>query len=494
MEYGTLLLFAQEANLAEAPDFLTRVALEFKQLLTVWGDPKYWPLMVLFFLEFAIWGAWIVVLGNYLNAKGFSRPIIGRIYGTMPLGAIFSPLIVATVADKYFNTEIVIGASHLIGAVLLVVMAQMKRPATFFWVTLLYALVYSPTLSLVNAVAFTHLPNQNTFPYIRVFGTVGWIAAGLSLKLLLKPDRPVDNKPLLLAGGLSLVLGIYTLLQVPETVPQVDPDAGMLPMVKALSIMADPGAAIFFGVTLIVSMAMGIYFAFAALFIEQQSGVRSQNVGPIMTLGQAVEVFFMLALPLVINDLGIQAVLLLGVAAWSLRFGFFSVAGRGKYFPLVLLGVALHGLCFDFFFAAGFIHVENLADESIRASGQALYGVVVYGLGMYLGTELAGWLNQRYTTEVAPAVAGEPPVRTTDWRKFWLIPFVAVTLAMLAFIASMYLVPEPAQPEIDPDAEPAAVVEGEVESDVIAVEPAPAETEVDVEPAEAAPAEGDETP
>ena len=126
--------------------------------------------------------------------------------------------------------------------------------------------------------------------------------------------------------------------------------------------------------------------------------------------------------------------------------------------------MALHGLCFDFFFAAGFIHVAKLAEEGIGASAQALFGVVVYGLGMYLGTEGAGWLNQRFTREEAPALEGEPPHRVTDWRKFWLIPCIAVTVALVAFLASLVLVPEPAQPEMEP--EPAAAAAEEIPAEL----------------------------
>ncbi|QDV33553.1 MFS transporter [Tautonia plasticadhaerens] len=419
------------------------------------------PFSILHFLEFAIWGAWYVVLGNYLNAKGFSRPAIGRIYGTMALGAIISPMILGTVADKYLNTEDVIGGSHLIGGVLLLVMSRMNRPSTFFAAALGYALVFSPTLSLVNAIVFEHIDNANNFPYIRVFGTIGWILAGLSLKLLLKPDRPVDNKPILLAAALSFVLGIFA-FTLPDTPPK-STGVGAFPALEALGMLAEPTTAVFFAVTLVISMAMGLYFAFGALFIEQRGGVRSENVGPIMTIGQAVEIGFMLSLPWFIRELGMPVVLAVGVTAWALRFAFFTTASTGRYFPLILAGVALHGLCFDFYFAAGFIHVENLADESIRNSSQALFAVVVYGLGMYLGTEGSGWLNQKFTREEAPATAGQPPVRTTDWRTFWLLPTIAVTISLLAFLASLVLVPEAAQPEMEPEAEAAAAAAAELE-------------------------------
>ncbi|RUL84901.1 MFS transporter [Tautonia sociabilis] len=457
MGYDSFLLLAQQADAAAGLSL-----------------SNFIPFSILHFLEFAIWGAWYVVLGNYLNALGFSRPSIGRIYGTMAIGAIISPMILGTVADKYLNTEVVIGLSHLTGGILLIVMSQMRKPGAFFAAALAYALVYSPTLTLVNSIYFEHA-NADYFPYVRVFGTIGWILAGLSLKLLLKPDRPVDNTPLLLAATLSFILGVFAFL-LPDTPPKAT-EAGALPFLQAIGMLAEPSSAVFFGVTLVIAMAMGIYFAFAALFIEQRAGVKSQNVGPIMTIGQAVEIFFMLSLPWFIREVGMPVVLTVGVTAWALRFAFFTAASTGKYFPLVLAGVALHGLCFDFYFAAGFIHVEKLSDPSIRASAQALFGVVVYGLGMYLGTEGGGWLNQYFTREkpasvedvVGAALVDDPSVtRTTDWRSFWLIPCIAVSISLAAFLASLVLIPQPGPDEAAP------AVAGDDGGATVEEDPAPA--------------------
>lgn len=437
-----LLLFAQETPDASG---------------IPWGI--YVPFAVLHFLEFAIWGSWYVILGNYLNALGFSRSVIGRIYGTMPLGAIISPMILGTIADKYLNTEIVLAISHLAGAVLLFLLSRVRRPGLFFVVALLYALVYSPTLSLVNSIVFANfadagIPSEN-FAYIRVFGTIGWIAAGLSLKLLLKPNQPVDNKPILLAAGLSAALGAFSFL-LPATPPAAE--ASALPFVKALSLIGDPAFAIFFGVTLVIAMGMAFYFAFTGIFLEQKVKVNSENIGPVLAIGQFVEIFFMVSLPWFIATVGVPTVLVVGVTAWALRFGFFSTG----VLPLVIAGVALHGLCFDFFFATGFIYMEQETGATIRASAQSLYGVIVYGLGMYLGTEASGWLNQRLTREEAPATEGTPPIRTTNWSRFWLIPSIVVAISLAALIGSLLMAPEPTVPD---DEAAAAAAELPVEAE-----------------------------
>src|SRR6056297_1605174 len=185
---------------------------------------EHWRFCLLHFLEFAIWGAWFVVLGNLLNARGFARKGIGRIYGTMPIGSMISPLIIGPLADKVFNTEILIGVSHLIGGVLLFMMARARNARPFYWLAFLYALAFAPTLGLVNSIVFSHDQDifngaaGEGFPWIRVFGTLGWIAAGLSHALILKKDEPVNEKPLLLACGLSLILGVFA-FSLPATPP-----------------------------------------------------------------------------------------------------------------------------------------------------------------------------------------------------------------------------------------------------------------------------------
>jgi nucleoside transporter len=383
------------------------------------------PLSVMMFLEFAIWGAWIVVLGNYLNTLGFNRKQIARVYTTMPIGAIIAPMLIGTIADRYFAAQHVMAVSHLAGGVLLLCMARVRTPVSFFWVALAYALVYSPTLSLVNAVAFRNVA-QGEFPELRVMGTIGWIVAGMSLRLLIKPGQPVNNRPLLLAAVLSFILGGFS-FTLPDTPPQA---TGEIPFLQAIGMFRDTSAAIFFVGSLVIAMAMAVYFAFAALYLEQGIKVKPENVGPVMTLGQWVEIFFLISLSWFIRELGMKWVLVIGMAAWSLRFAIFAAQPP---FALIALGIALHGICFDFFFAAGFIHTDALAPPDIKASAQSLYGVLVYGLGMWLGTEGAGWLNHSFTRETVHPATGQV-TRETDWRKFWLIPFIAVTIALVVFL------------------------------------------------------------
>ena len=462
MDLPIFTLFGQ-ADAAAAPLDLLASAQDFVSFATM-----HWRFCLLHFLEFAVWGAWFVVLGNMLNARGFSRSEIGRIYSTMPIGSMIAPLFMAVLADKYFNTEVLIAVSHLIGGVLLFMMARTSRAWPFFWIALFYAVLFSPTLSLVNSIVFAHYADifggkaEAGFPWIRVFGTLGWIAAGLSHTLILKKGEPVSARPMVLAGVLSLILGGFA-FTLPATAP-----AGAAANGEVAAAAAEDGATevaaaeqeadeatdkaaaeapaagqsivtgsiemlknnpVFFGVTFIAAMAMGLYFAFAALFVEK-SGISGRTVGPVMTIGQWIEIFFMLSLPwfLGADNKNMNFVLMAGISAWAARFLFFAI---GRPLALILFGVAIHGICFDFFFAAGFINANSIAPVGLTATAQQLYGFLVYGLGMFLGSLGAGWLNEAFTSHTTDEEGND--VATTRWSLFWLVPAVIVGASAALF-------------------------------------------------------------
>ena len=462
MDLPIFTLFGQ-ADAAAAPLDLLASAQDFVSFATM-----HWRFCLLHFLEFAVWGAWFVVLGNMLNARGFSRSEIGRIYSTMPIGSMIAPLFMAVLADKYFNTEVLIAVSHLIGGVLLFMMARTSRAWPFFWIALFYAVLFSPTLSLVNSIVFAHDADifggkaEAGFPWIRVFGTLGWIAAGLSHTLILKKGEPVSARPMVLAGVLSLILGGFA-FTLPATAP-----AGAAANGEVAAAAAEDGATevaaaeqeadeatdeaaaeapaagqsivtgsiemlknnpVFFGVTFIAAMAMGLYFAFAAFFVEK-SGISGRTVGPVMTIGQWIEIFFMLSLPwfLGADNKNMNFVLMAGISAWAARFLFFAI---GRPLALILFGVAIHGICFDFFFAAGFINANSIAPVGLTATAQQLYGFLVYGLGMFLGSLGAGWLNEAFTSHTTDEEGND--VATTRWSLFWLVPAVIVGASAALF-------------------------------------------------------------
>lgn len=242
-----------------------------------------------------------------------------------------------------------------------------------------------------------------------------------------RPGEPVNNRPLLLASGLSVCLGLFSLV-LPNTEPKGQ--GTLFPFLDALELLNRPSFAIFIGISLLITLALAFYFSFTSLYLEQGVRVRPDNVGPLMTIGQWMEIIFLLALPWFLGEFGMRNVLIMGMAAWALRYAFFAL---GRPFPLILLALALHGICFDFFFVAGFIHVDKTAPAAIHTSAQALYIFLIYGLGSFLGNEAAGWVNQWCTTEVLDPQT-QQKVRVTNWRRFWLIPCAGAVVSLILFV------------------------------------------------------------
>jgi nucleoside transporter len=396
-------------------------------------------LSVMMFLQFAIWGAWFVVFTSYLGTLGFSGTQAGLLFGNMALGAIISPMIVGMIADRFFASERLMAILHFAGAGLLFWMAQIKDPsqfAAFYVASLAYALVYNPTLALSNSITFTHVPDATRdFPGIRVLGTIGWIVANVFVG---KALNALTNQPLLLAAGLSALLGVWSLI-LPHTPPSGkagDP----LPFTKAFALFKNFSFAVFFTVSGIITIVLAFYYSFTGPFLldetklaqipsamswyfvstDAESGKSVLDVASTMVIGQYVEIGFLVLLPLFLHRMGMKWVLAVGMAAWGIRYALFAV---GDPFWLLLLGVALHGVCFDFFFAAGFIHVDNTAPKDIRGSGQALFALLTYGVGMWLGSMLSGVLKDAFSSD-----------GHVNWSAFWIVPSVGVLVSLMVFV------------------------------------------------------------
>jgi nucleoside transporter len=386
-------------------------------------------LSVMMFLQFAIWGAWFVVFYPYLKGKGFSDEQASQLIGNMALGAIFSTIFAGYIADRFFANERMMAVLHLVGAALLYWMAQIEGPEQYwmlFFVSLAYALLYNPTLALSNSIAFSHVPNATRdFPGIRVLGTLGWIAVGFLIDMLPRggaATAAATNAPLLLAAGLSVLLGVYSFF-LPHTPPAAK--AGdAIPILKALALFKDFSFAVFFVVSFVITTVLAFYYTVTADYLQHAIDVK--DIGSTMAIGQIAELILLPLLPIFLYRFGMKWVLAMGMLAWGVRYALFAVGGpTGFPFALVILGVALHGVCFDFFFAAGFIHVDNEAPRDIRASGQALFSFLTYGLGMWLGALLCGKVKAYYTSTADQSV---------NWSWFWLVPSLGVLLSLTIFV------------------------------------------------------------
>ena len=334
-------------------------------------------LSVMMFMEFAIWGGWSVFLSNHLksiSAAEFTDDKIGGIYGTMALGTIIAPLFVGQIADRFFASEKLMALLHLAGAGLLYWMGTITDSDTFYYVALVYALVYSPTLALTNSIAFAHIPDGNRdFAGLRVMGTIGWIVTNLLVSGLLWINTGLDwqvlANPFPLAALLSFGLGVFS-LTLPHT-PPPGKAGDPLPFLKAIGLFKDFSFAVFFGVSFVIAIVQAFYFAFFGLFLETGPHVARENVSWLTTIGQCVEMVLLPFLPLFLYRWGMKWVLIVGMLSWAARYFLFSAYAHFELdalFFLVVLGIALHGPCFDFFFAAGFIHVDNKAPADIRGS------------------------------------------------------------------------------------------------------------------------------
>jgi nucleoside transporter len=380
-------------------------------------DPQTRVLLsTMMFLQFAVWGSWFVVLGPYLVKLGFTGAQIGDIYGTMALGAILSTMLVGQLADRCFDSEKLMGVCHLVGAGLLYAMSQITDPGPFYWVALAYALVYNPTLALSNSISFANIPDATRdFPSLRVLGTIGWIAANLAVDFALPAGAAETNMPLIMAAGCSAVLGVFSFF-LPHTPPTGKPGEA-LPFLRAFGLLGDPSFGVFFAVSFVITIALAFYYGFTGVYL---GSLNVAGIATTMALGQVMEIGFMLVLPFALRGLGMKWVLVVGMAAWALRYGLFSI---GDPYILVLIGIGLHGVCFDFFLAAGFIHTDNKAPAAIRGSAQALFSFLTYGVGMWIGNMVSGRVVDAYTVE-----------GVADWSSIWMVPAIGAAVCLGLFI------------------------------------------------------------
>jgi nucleoside transporter len=389
-------------------------------------------LSLMMFLQFFIWGGWFVTLGTFLaqnlKADGAQTALA---FSTQSWGAIIAPVFIGLVADRFFNAERLLGILHLIGAVLMYLMYQATDFDAFYPLVLGYMLAYMPTLALVNSVSFAQLRRPEAeFGQIRVWGTVGWIVAGLVISFAFGWDSQsaiadgMLQYTFLLCAMASLALGLYS-FSLPATPPAGRGQAlrlGELLGLDALKLLKDKNFAVFFLSSVLICIPLAFYYQNANPFLTE---IGVANATGKMTLGQVSEVLFMLALPLFLGRFGIKLTLVLGMLAWVLRYALFAFGDAGEGVALLLVGIALHGICYDFFFVSGQIYTNSKAGPAIKSAAQGLITLATYGVGMLIGFSVAGHITEQYTQ-----AAGH------DWFNIWLFPagFAAVVLVLFALL------------------------------------------------------------
>lgn len=386
-------------------------------------------LSIMMFIQFFIWGAWYVTMGTYLGKILFSGADIGKAYSTAAWAAVVSPFFIGMIADRFFPAQIVLGLMHLLGAALMFWASTITTPVLFFWVLLAYALCYMPTLALVNAISFQQMKDPSReFPPIRVLGTLGWIVAGLIVGFM---KVEATALPMQIAAGVSLAMGLYSFM-LPNTPPKATGKKVTISDVlglRALKLMRDPSFAVFVGSSLLICIPLAFYYTFTNKFLNEL-GVA--NAAGKMTGGQMSEVLFMVVMPFFLARLGVKKMLLIGMAAWALRYVLFAFGDAGSLVWMLYGGILLHGICYDFFFVTGQLYVDRKAPEEIRASAQGFIALVTYGAGMVIGTNVSGRVVDFFSTKDAAGA-----VVSHAWQPIWLIPgamaFAIVVLFALLF-------------------------------------------------------------
>jgi nucleoside transporter len=385
---------------------------------------------VMMFLEFFIWGGWFVTMGSYLGTTlSASGAQIGLAYATQSWGAIIAPFVFGLIADRYFNAERVLAAAHLVGGVLLLAVARSTTFPAFYPLLLVYMILYMPTLALVNAVAFRQLRDPSReFSSIRVWGTIGWIIAGLCISFVFGWDsseaiaRGALRNTFMMCGIASLLLGGYS-LTLPKTPPAGGSNTRLSDVLglEALRLLANRNFLIFFVSSILICIPLAFYYQNANLFLTE---LHVPNATGKQTLGQMSEVVFMLLIPLFLNRFGMKTTLLVGMLAWAVRYLLFAFGNAGDLVSLLLIGIALHGVCYDFFFVSGQIYIDSKAGPQIKSAAQGLITLATYGAGMLIGFWAAGKITDAYVS--GPGVH--------DWKSIWEFPaaFAAVVFVLFA--------------------------------------------------------------
>ena len=390
-------------------------------------------LSIMMFLEFFIWGAWFVTMGSYLTGSlGFSGADSALAYSTQSWGAIIAPFIIGLVADKYVNAERLLGVIHLIGAALMYVLADATEFGAFYPYLLLYMILYMPTLALVNAISFRQMDDPaRHFGNIRVWGTVGWIVAGLAISYVFAWDSQAGlgagllRNTFTMAAVASLALGVFS-FTLPRTPPQQAGAAGGLREalgLDALALLRDRNFLIFFAASILICIPLAFYYQHANQFLTE---IQVANAAGIQTLGQISEVAFMLLVPFFLKRFGMKLTLLIGMLAWAARYVLFAYGNAGELVFMLILGIALHGVCYDFFFVSGQVFTDSKAGPRYKSAAQGLITLATYGIGMLIGFSVAGQLTDAF----ALSDGGH------EWRSIWLYPaaFAGVVAVLFALL------------------------------------------------------------
>ncbi|MBX3254505.1 MAG: MFS transporter [Chitinophagaceae bacterium] len=391
-------------------------------------------LSFMMFLEFFIWGAWYSAIAVYMSSHGMSD-LTHWPFTVNAIAAIIAPFFVGLIADRYFATQKVLGILHIIGSICMFLAPQFTGNSVIFILLLLiYNICYMPTLSLSNTLCFHQMNNpEKQFPAIRVFGTIGWIAAGLTISYVLvafvagnaKPEA--TPLPLYLTASFSLLLGLYSFM-LPHTPP---PAAGKKVSARAIigidafKKLGSRSFYIFLASSILVCIPLAVYYNYTQLYLVSAN---FEKIAATQIIGQVSELGFMLVMPLFFRRLGVKWMLAIGMLAWVLRYALFAAAAPETVTWMIMAGIVLHGICYDFFFVTGQIYMDKAATPEIRGQAQGLIIFATYGVGMLIGTQTAGALYNSFLKD-------NTSLTLEQWQSFWWVPAIFALGVLLLFVA-----------------------------------------------------------
>ncbi len=420
-------------------------------------------LSFMMFLQFFVWGSWFVTLFLVLAGNGLETSV-AEAYSTAPIAAIIAPLFLGLIADRLFSSEKVMGALMLLGGGLMLLVPgaiSSANSSLVFWLLLAHMLCYMPTLGLGNTIAFTHLP-RDVFPRIRVWGTIGWIAAGLVTGFL---GWSGSLNVFWMAGISSLALGLFC-FSLPHTPP---PAAGQavnlrsLFMVDAFKLMTIPAFAVFIACSTLICIPLAYYYSNASGYLANMGFEQAASA---MSIGQMSEIFFMLLIPFFFRKLGVKWMIMIGMLAWVLRYFLFAIAASDQSVWMLFAGIALHGICYDFFFVTGFMYADRVAPKELKGQVQSMLVFFTQGVGMLIGFKVAGaqlaplkenigllgeeitagrpegkigffeQFTQMFSVSMPESV--DPDLRSSTaslWQDYWTLPaYMAAAIALVFFL------------------------------------------------------------
>ena len=375
------------------------------------------------FLNFFVWGSWYVTMATYLKSiPGVTDVQVGIAYGTQSLGAIIAPFFIGLIADRFFAAQKILGILHLAGAALMYYISTVDNFSALYPALLIYMILYMPTLALVNAISFKQMNSpEKEFSFIRVWGTIGWIVAGLIIAWLAWEQKQSLVLTFKLGAIVSLVLGIFSFM-LPDTPPAKAGSKTTFSEIvglDSLRLLKDRNFLVFFLASLLICIPLAFYYQNTNVFLNE---LDVKGAAGIMTLGQVSETLFLFLMPFFFIRLGVKKMLLIAMAAWGIRYLLFAFGDTGSGMWMLYGGIILHGICYDFFFVTGQIYTNEKAGDRFRASAQGMITLATYGFGMLIGFWIAGLISEKYAIQGGHL-----------WKNVWMIPAGIAGFVLLLF-------------------------------------------------------------